>query len=120
MLLAEGATAGSGLFLQGIPSFSHFRFSSQVMRTHVRALVGVSPFFSEPRAHTCGGGKILELQGDECSHLCHCSQQGRAHATYDAVLGQLWGMLLDRYGWRVGRTLEIPGAPGHLRTWRAE
>ena len=65
----------------------------------------------------------MELQGDECSHLYHCSQQGRAHATHDAVLEQLRDMLLDAeygYGWRVERTLENPGAPGHLRTWRAD
>ena len=43
MLLAEGATARSGLFLQSIPGVSHFRFSPQVMRTQVKALVGVLP-----------------------------------------------------------------------------
>ena len=39
MLLAEGVTAGSGLFLQSIPSVTHFRFSPQVMRTQVKALL---------------------------------------------------------------------------------
>ena len=65
----------------------------------------------------------MELQGDECSHLYHCSQQGRAHATHGAVLQHLWDMFLDAeygYGWRVGRTLKNPGAPEHLRTWRAD
>ena len=87
MVLAEDSTAGSGLFLQGISSVSHFRFSPQVMRAQVKALVGVSPAPSEPRAHSCGGGKILilELQGDEFSHLHHFSQQGRAHSTHGAV-----------------------------------
>ena len=42
MLLAEGATAGSGLFLQGIPSVPHFRFSSQVMQTQLKSVLGVS------------------------------------------------------------------------------
>ena len=110
VLLAEGATTGPGLFLQGIPSVSRFRFSPQVMRAQVKALVGVSPAPTRPWAHSCGGGKVLELQGDECSHLNHCSQQGRANAAHDAVLEQLRGMLLDAeygYGWRVERTLEI-------------
>ena len=65
----------------------------------------------------------MELQGGECSHLHHCSQQGRTHATQEAVLEQLRDMLLDAecgYGWRVGRTLENPGAPEHLRTWRVD
>ena len=112
MLLAEGATAGSGLFLQGIPSVSHFRFSPQVMRTQFKALVGDSLAPSEPWAHSCGGGKVLELQGDKCSHLYHCSQQGRAYATHDAVLEQLRDMLLDAefgYGWRVERTPHLAG-----------
>ena len=42
MLLAEGETAGSGLFLQGIPSVPHFRFSSQVMQTQLKSVLGVS------------------------------------------------------------------------------
>ena len=108
MLLAEGATAGSGLFLQGIPSVPHFSFSSQVMRTQIKSMLGVSPTPFEPWNHSCGGGKLLKLQNDKCSHLYHCSQQGRAHATHDAVLGQMRDMLLDAecgYGWRVGRTL---------------
>ena len=95
--------------MQVIPSVSQFRFSPQVMRTKVKALVGVSPAPSKPRAHSCGGGKVLELQGGECSHLHHCSQQGRTHATQEAVLEQLRDMLLDAecgYGWCVERTLE--------------
>ena len=83
--------------------------------------VGISPAPSELWAHSCGGGKVLELKGDECSHLYYCSQQGRAHATHDAVLEQLRGMLLDAeygYGWRVERTLEnlsaSIAAPGGL------
>ena len=78
---------------------------------------------SETWTHPGGGGKVLKLQGDEYSHLYHCSQQGRAHAPHDAVLEQLRAMLLDAecgYGWRVERTLENPGAPVHLRTWRAD
>ena len=35
-LLAEGSTAGPGLFLQGIPSVSNFHFSPQVMRPRPR------------------------------------------------------------------------------------
>ena len=123
MLLAEGATAGSGLFLQGIPAVSHFCFSLQVMRTQVKALLGVSPAPSEPWTHSCGGGKVLELQNNLCSHLYRCLQQGRACATHDAVLKQLRDVLLGAefgYGWRVERTLENPGAPDHPRTWRAD
>ena len=48
----------------------------------------------------------------------HCGW-GRAHATHDAVLEQLRGMLLDAEhgnGWRVERDLENPGAPEHPRT----
>ena len=37
--LAQGATAGSGLVLQGIPSVSHFHFPPRVMRAQVKALV---------------------------------------------------------------------------------
>ena len=74
MLLAEGATAGSGLFLQGIPSVPHFSFSSQVMRTQIKSMLGVSPAPFEPWNHSCGGGKLLKLQNDKCSHLYHCSQ----------------------------------------------
>ena len=65
----------------------------------------------------------MELQGDGCSHLYHCSQQGRAYLTHGAVLEQLRDGLQGAefgYGWRVERTLENPGAPGHLRTWRAD
>ena len=123
MLLAEGATAGSGLFLQGIPSAPHCRFSPHVMRTQVKALLGVSPTPYEPWTHSGGGGKQMELQGKECSHLYHCSQQGRAYATHGALLEQVMDMLLDAeygYGWHVERTLENPGAPKHLRTWRAD
>jgi len=114
MLLAEGATAGSGLFLQGIPSVSHFRFSPQVMRTQVKALLGVSPAPSEPWTHSCGGGNHMELQGKECSHLYHCSQQFRALGTHDAVSEQVQDTLLDAgygNGWHVERTPVNPGTP---------
>ena len=83
MLLAEGATAGPGPFLQGIPSVSQFGFSPHVMRTRVRTLVGVLPAPSEPWAHSCGGGKVMGLQVDECTHLYHCfgSRVGPARRT---------------------------------------
>ena len=58
MLLAEGATAGSGLCLQGIPSVPHFRFSPRVMRLQVKALLGVSPAPFESWTHFCEGGKF--------------------------------------------------------------
>ena len=94
------------------------------MRTQVKALVGVlPPAPSEPWAHSCGVCKILELQGDECSHLYHCSQQGRANATHDAALEQLRDILLGAkygYGWRVERTHENPGELEYPRTWRAD
>ena len=64
----------------------------------------------------------MGLQGKECSHLYHCSQQGRAYATHGAVLEKVMDMPLDAecgYGWHVERALEYPGAPKHLRTWRA-
>ena len=105
MLLAEGATAGSGLFLQGIPSVSHFVShlmlcgprSRPCLEFHLRRL---------SLGHSCGGGKVLELQGDGYNHLHHCSQQGRAYTTNDAVLEQLRAMLQGAelgYGWRVER-----------------
>ena len=123
MLLAEGATAGSGLFLQGIPSVPHFSFSSQVMRTQIKSMLGVSPTLFEPWNHSCGGGKLLKLQNDKCSHLYHCSQQGRAYGTHGAVLEQVQDMLLDArygYGWRMEITVENPGAPPDLCKWRAD
>ena len=58
MPLAGDETAGSGLFLQGTLSVSHFRFSPQVLRAQVKALAGVSPAPSEPQAHSCGGRKV--------------------------------------------------------------
>ena len=94
--------------MQGIPSVLQFRFSPKVMRTQIKALVGVLPEPFEPWAHSCGGGKVMVLQGNECSHLNLCSQQGRAHATHDAVLKELRDMPLGAecgYGWRVERTL---------------
>ena len=57
----------------------------------------------------------MELQGKECSHLHHCSQQGRAYATHDAFYEQVMGVLLDAecgYGWHVERTHENPGGEG--------
>ena len=65
----------------------------------------------------------MKPQGDECSNLYHYAQQGRGRATQNSVLEQLRDMLLDAecgYGLRVERTLENSGAPGHLRTWRAD
>ena len=73
MPLAEGATAGSGLFLLGIAIVLHFRFSPQALRAQVKALVVDSPAPSELRAHSCGGYKVLELRSDEFSHLYHLS-----------------------------------------------
>ena len=81
MLLAEGATAGSGLLLQDTPSVSYFRFCPQVMRTQVKALVGVSPAPSEPWTHSCGGGEVLELQGDEWSATTCTTVRSRAGPT---------------------------------------
>ena len=124
MLLAEGATAGAGLFLQGIPSVPHFRFSPQVMQHQVQAACGVSPVPREPWDHVCARGEVLQLQGDpDGCHLFHCSKQGRAYATHDAVLEQLRDCLSDAgygYGWVVEHTLENPSAPAQSQSWRAD
>jgi hypothetical protein len=122
--LDEGATAGSGLFLQGIPCAPHFRFSSQVMTTQLRSYLGMSPAPSEPWTHKCAKGELCSLSGKAGgAHLFHCPQQGRALATHGAVLEQLRDMLLAAsygHGWHIERNVENPDEVYELRRWRAD
>ena len=78
----------------------------------------------EPWDHVCARGEVRQLQGDpDGCHLFHCSKQGRAYATHDAVLEQLRDCLSDAgygYGWVVERTLENPSAPAQSQSWRAD
>ena len=124
LLLDEGATAGSGLFLQGIPSSANFRFSPQVFTTQLRSYLGLSPAPKENWSHICSNGDVRNLHGiQECSHLYHCNQQGRSIAVHAAVLDQLKQMLNAAeygHGWSIEQTLENPEAPLHLRHWRAD
>ena len=124
LLLDEGATAGSGLFLQGIPSSANFRFSPQVFTTQLRSYLGLSPAPKENWSHICSNGEVHNLHGNqECSHLYHCNQQGRSIAVHAAVLDQLKQMLNAAeygHGWSIEQTLENPEAPLHLRHWRAD
>ena len=123
-LLDEGATAGSGLFLQGIPSSANFRFSPQVFTTQLRSYLGLSPTPKENWAHICSNGDVHNFHGNhECSHLYYCNQQGRSIAVHAAVLEQLKQMLNAAefgHGWSIEQTLENPDAPLHLRHWRAD
>jgi hypothetical protein len=124
LLMDEGATSGSGLFLQGIPSSPHFRFSPQVMMMQIRSYLGIAPSPSMPWPHSCSKGDIRCLRdNNQCSHLFYCNQQGRSIAVHGVVLEQLREMLLAAkygYGWLIERTLENPNAPLAHQRWRAD
>ena len=43
MALDGGASAGTGLFLQGAPSAPHFRFSNEALDSEFKSFLAISP-----------------------------------------------------------------------------
>jgi len=96
----EGASAGAVLFLQGVPSAPHFRFSSEVFVSRLKSPLAISPTSASEWGHVCNKGIMKTLM----EVGCHCAKQGQAYATHAAMLGQLREMLKAAkcdYGWMV-------------------
>jgi hypothetical protein len=107
--LDEGATKGSALFLQGIPSSPFFRFDDQNFQSQLRAYFALSPAPRKIWKHKCDCGKTLLLSDrEQAMHLYHCKQQGRAIHTHGATLEQLCDCLNAAnfgHSWRLEKRL---------------
>ena len=73
--LDEGATKGSALFLQGIPSSPFFRFDDQNFQSQLRSYFALSPAPHRSWNHKCDSGKTLFLSDrEQAIHLFHCKR----------------------------------------------
>jgi len=110
--LDEGATKGSALFLQGIPSSPFFRFDDQNFQSQLRSYFALSPAPHRSWKHKCDNGKTLFLSDrEQAMHLFHCKQQGRAIHTHGALLEQLCECLIAAnfgHSWRLEKRLSNP------------
>ena len=110
--LDEGATKGSALFLQGIPSSAFFRFDDRNFQGQLRAFLALSPAPRKIWKHKCDNGKTLFLSDrEQAMHLFHCKQQGRAIHTHGAGLEQLRDCLIAAnfgHSWRLEKRLSNP------------
>ena len=110
--LDEGATKGSALFLQGIPSSAFFRFDDRNFKGQLRAFLALSPAPQKIWKHKCDNGKTLFLSGrEQAMHLFHCKQQGRAIHAHSAGLDQLRDCHIAAnfgHSWRLEKRLSNP------------
>ena len=81
LALDEGASAGTGLFLQGVPSAPYFRLNYNVLVNQLRFSLAIPPTPTPEWDRVFDKGNIKTLKRNGGFHICHCALQCREYAT---------------------------------------